>query len=283
MLIIALVVALKIVTLSLAPLISLHKHPKAIMLGCGLDLASPNLCSALCAYTSFWTATWPYTIHIGLPSTLLGVLHKSGFLIFDIVAALDQFIKENEATCIYHWTLNNLPPHVKGWSFYHISDDHHTDEWGYYITSTNPNTNETGSIAIEFIHNENTQEDNWFALYQPEGRKSWYIDLIWKIAIQNTYGLGWWNIDNPAHPDFVGWPGLSSQSAIQPERLAASPQAPWHKEFLAGAIHHIVTLAGPSTLSKETPDTPMTNIIYQAATSGSEIPMDIPPALTEPP
>jgi len=49
-LVIALVVSLKIATLSFAPLISSHKHPKVIMLRCGLDLVLPQSCSAPCAY-----------------------------------------------------------------------------------------------------------------------------------------------------------------------------------------------------------------------------------------
>jgi len=88
------------------------------------------------------------------------------------MAGLDQFIKENEATHIYCRTLNNLLPHIKGVSFYHIPDKHYADKQEYYITSTNSDTNETGNIAIEFIHDENTEEDNRFALYQPEGCRS---------------------------------------------------------------------------------------------------------------
>ena len=45
-----LAIDLSVVTLSLAPFISSYKHPKAIMLRCGLDLVSPKSCSAPCAY-----------------------------------------------------------------------------------------------------------------------------------------------------------------------------------------------------------------------------------------
>ena len=88
------------------------------------------------------------------------------------------------------------------------------EECGYYIDWTDPTTNQSGSITVEFIHNENIQEDSWYVLYQSEGRKLWYTDTTRQIAYDNVYRLGWWNINNTQHPDFV-CARPSSQSAPQ--------------------------------------------------------------------
>jgi hypothetical protein len=111
---------------------------------------------------------------------------------------------------------------------------------GYYIDWTDPTTNQSGSIAVEFIHDKNTQEDSWYTLYQSEGRKLWYTDTSRQIAYDNIHGLGWWNINDTQHPDFVR-AGPSSQSAPQLQQSMSQQSQP-HEEFAAGALHHIATI-----------------------------------------
>jgi hypothetical protein len=82
-----------------------------------------------------------------------------------------HFIKTDEATRVYHRTFDDLPTHVKGCACYNTPLPSVLEERGYYVDWTDPATNQSRSIAVEFIHDENVQEDSWYALYQLEGRK----------------------------------------------------------------------------------------------------------------
>jgi len=83
------------------------------------------------------------------------VLHKLGFPTVTVVA-IECFIKEDKPTCIYCQTLDNLLPYIKEHTYYNTLAPSTLDKWGYYIDWTDPSTQQTRSIAIEFIHNENT-------------------------------------------------------------------------------------------------------------------------------
>ena len=156
------------------------------------------------------------------------------------MAGTERFIKNNEATRVYRRTFDDLPSHVKGRAYYNTPLPSALEERGYYVDWTDPATNQSGSIAVEFIHDENTQEDSWYALYQSEGRKPWYTDTSRRITYNNVYGLGWWNINDTQHPDFVQT-GPSSQSAPQLQQSTSQQSQP-HEEFAAGALHHIATI-----------------------------------------
>jgi len=143
---------------------------------------------------------------------------------------------------------------------------------------TDPATNQSGSIAVEFIHDKNIQEDSWYVLYQSEGRKPWYTDTSRWIAYDNVYGLGWWNIDDPQHPDFIR-AGPSSQSAPQLQQSTSQQSQP-HEEFAAGALHHVATIHDTDP-QDETPV--ITQQIYIAAASGLQIPTNIPPVTLQAP
>jgi hypothetical protein len=141
------------------------------------------------------------------------------------------------------------------------------EECGYYIDWTDPATNQSRAIAVKFIHDENIQEDSWYALYQSEGQKLWYTDTSRRIAYDNVYdnvyGLGWWNINDTQHPDFVR-AGPSSQSAPQLQQSTSQQSQP-HKEFAAGALHHVATIHDTDP-QDETPV--VTQQIYIATASG---------------
>ena len=92
------------------------------------------------------------------------------------MAGTERFIRTKEVTRIYCQTFDNLPAHLKGHAYYNALLPSALEECGYYVDWTDTTTNQSSSIAVEFIHDENTQEDSWYALYQPEGRKPWYID-----------------------------------------------------------------------------------------------------------
>ena len=106
------------------------------------------------------------------------------------MAAIEHFIKTEEATWIYRQTFDNLPTHIKGHAYYNTPLPSALEECGYYVDWTDPTTNQSGSITVEFIHDENTQEDSWYTLYQPEGQKPWYTDTGRRIAYDNVYRLG---------------------------------------------------------------------------------------------
>jgi hypothetical protein len=115
-------------------------------------------------------------------------------------------------------------------------------------------------------------------LYQPEGRKPWYTDTTRRIAYNNIYGLGWWNINDTQHPDFVH-ARPSSQSAPQIQQTTSQQSQP-HEEFAVGALHHVATIHDTDP-QNETPV--ITKQIYIAAASGLQIPTNTPPVTIQVP
>jgi len=76
------------------------------------------------------------------------------------MAGVERFIKTDKATQVYRRTFNSLPTHVKERAYYNTPLLSALEECGYYVDWTDPTTNQSRSIAVEFIHDENTQEDS---------------------------------------------------------------------------------------------------------------------------
>lgn len=110
----------------------------------------------------------------------------------------------------------------------------------------------------------------------------WYTDTSRKVDTENQWGLGFWNQEDPQHPDYIdARPSSQSAEPIAPtapqiSRTQSTLSEP-HEEFISGGLHHIATLSGMHPLTTETLEAPLTQHIYEAATLGSEIPTNIPP------
>jgi len=84
------------------------------------------------------------------------------------------------------------------------------------------------------------------------------------IIPRNNGLLGWWNIDDSQHPDFLR--EGSSQQIIEEVQ---------QEEILAEGLHHVATLEGASPLSPQEPILPQ---IKEAVAQGISIPLDVMPA-----
>ena len=152
---------------------------------------------------------------------------------------------------------DNLPVHIKGQAFFETHGIGRTvpsSNTGYYVNLKGER------LAVEFLTVE--EEDDWYCLTQDPTSGWWYTDHTQKVERRGSY-LGWWNIDDPQHPDYV----------LAPEIPAAA------EEVIAGGLHHIATLKGKQPLSPQTPILPS---IEAAAASGSSIPVNIPPTSAVP-
>jgi hypothetical protein len=151
------------------------------------------------------------------------------------------------------------------------------DHRGYVTTRRNNETSHESNFAIEFLKNLDDNKDNWYLIDQPAGTRDWYTDLTRKVE-RHQDSLGWWNITDSQHPNFVDQPGPSSQSAFDQPTLAPAPQitrttSEPHEEFIAGALHHIATLQGTHPLTTKTLYPETTEVIVLAATQGTSIPV----------
>jgi hypothetical protein len=94
----------------------------------------------------------------------------------------------NQATPITRRTHNDLPTHVKG-----------TVEWNrpncrYYIPQhlTSNNTLE----PVVFINNR------WYELRYDASACTFYTQENLAIPVQNVFGIGFWNVTDPQHPEY---------------------------------------------------------------------------------
>jgi len=84
------------------------------------------------------------------------------------------------------------------------------------------------------------------------------------IIPRNNGLLGWWNIDDSQHPDFLG-EGSSQQIIGEVQQ----------EEILTGGLHHIATLEGTLPLSPQELILPQ---IEEAVAQGISIPLNVTPA-----
>jgi hypothetical protein len=105
------------------------------------------------------------------------------------VASLQiAFAPNNQATPVTRRTHNNLPTHVKG-----------TVEWnrpnrGYYIPQHLTSNN--ALEPVEFINNR------WYKLKYDASAHTFYTQENLVIPVQNIFGIGYWNVTDPQHPEY---------------------------------------------------------------------------------
>ncbi len=165
------------------------KHPKVITLGCGLDLASPlshskPLFSAKCPLSRL---PWTYA---GLPTTLLGALHKSGFQNQSTVVAVQLFLHETNPTHVHHCPKDDLPHHIKGDTWFYQVSQGFEDQQGYIVSLQNNSIGHNENTHIEFIRNQHDNEDDWYRLEQNLENHFWYMYTTQKVPRENKWGLG---------------------------------------------------------------------------------------------
>jgi hypothetical protein len=61
-------------------------------------------------------------------------------------------------------TSDDLPLYIKGTTYWRASSKGFEKTHRYYITDKNPKTRHNNFIALEFIRNQRTEEDNWYIL-----------------------------------------------------------------------------------------------------------------------
>jgi len=157
---------------------------------------------------------------------------------------------------------DNLPNHVKGIAQFESHpnlQDQVNPETSYY--ATRQVDDKAFKVAVEFLRNHN--KDCWIALSQDLTTGYWHAEAKEIIPRDNRL-LGWWNINDSQHPDFLG--EGSSQQIIKETQ---------QEEILAGGLHHITTLEGTSPLS---PQEPILSQIKEAVAQGISIPLDVTPA-----
>jgi hypothetical protein len=105
------------------------------------------------------------------------------------VASLQiAFAPNNQATPVTRRTHDDLPTHVKG-----------TVEWnrpnrGYYIPQHLTSNNSLE--PVKFINNR------WYELRYDASARTFYTQENLVIPIQNVFGIGFWNITDPQHPEY---------------------------------------------------------------------------------
>jgi hypothetical protein len=105
-----------------------------------------------------------------------------------VVSLQIAFAPNNQATPVTRRTHNDLPPHVKG-----------TVEWnrpnrGYYIPQHLTSNN--ALEPVEFINNR------WYELKYDASARTFYTQENLAIPIQNIFGIGFWNVTDPQHPEY---------------------------------------------------------------------------------
>ena len=99
-----------------------------------------------------------------------------------------QFHKE-DLLIVPTRTHADLPPHVLGTACWNVN-------WNrYYIPQAFTSSNQ--SEPVEFLNN------HWYLLYtNPNQPRVFVTNAGSLIAVTNDFGLGYWDISDPAHPDF---------------------------------------------------------------------------------
>jgi len=126
----------------------------------------------------------------------------------------------------------------------------------YYINAAAKN-----HIPIEFV--QANEIYFWVQLH--------WRDNTWKTnkggIIRSSPNLGWWNIDDPQHPDHI------SDKHFSPTLHTTIKQP--EEEILAGGVHHIATLQGSHPFTEQAPILPQ---IEAAVHQEIPIPLNTTPA-----
>jgi hypothetical protein len=101
------------------------------------------------------------------------------------------FPSSTTLTSISRRDADNLPSHVKGIAKW-LTVGPYT---GYYFPGNLTKNNKP--IPIEFINNA------WHSLVFIESEQSFFTRSTQSITRVNSYGLGYWNVTDPKHPEYV--------------------------------------------------------------------------------
>jgi hypothetical protein len=136
------------------------------------------------------------------------------------------FPSENTLTAVSRRTTDNLPAHVRG-----------NAQWttvgtftGYYIPAEHTKNNKPA--PTEFINNA------WHALVYIESQNTFFTQSTHRIARENTYGLGFWNITNPEHPDYTAPEPIATDPVESPLFGPTASSRPISRTSLFGAPSH---------------------------------------------
>jgi hypothetical protein len=118
-----------------------------------------------------------------------------------VVSLQIAFALNNQATPVTRRTHDNLPTHVKG-----------TVEWnrpnrGYYIPQHLTSNNSLE--PVEFINN------CWYELKYNASACTFYTQENLAIPIQNIFGIGYWNVTDPQHPEYQPISRAPSRTAFR--------------------------------------------------------------------
>jgi hypothetical protein len=101
------------------------------------------------------------------------------------------FPSETTLTAVSQRITNNLPTHVKGTAHWTTVGPYE----GYYIPAVYSKNKKP--IPVKFINN------SWFSLIYIDSQSTFFTHGTQHIARENTFGLGYWNITDPKHPDYT--------------------------------------------------------------------------------
>ena len=123
---------------------------------------------------------------------------------------------------------------MKGEAWFYKGSRGFEDQRGYVVTLRNNTTGYNENTYIEFVYNLHNKQEYWYHLEQNPNDHLWYTHPTQQVPKQNAWGLGWWNLEDPQHPDFVSTAGPSSQSAA-PQVITRTLSQP-HEEFVTGTL-----------------------------------------------
>jgi len=158
---------------------------------------------------------------------------------------------------VYRRQQDDLPAHVTKHAYFEYQRPSDPGN-GYYVNISTKN-----HVPIKFI--QANESYFWVQLC--------WRDNIWKTnkggIIRSSPNLGWWNIEDPQHPDHI------SDKHFSPTLHTAIKKP--EEEILAGGVHHIATLQGSHLFTEQEPILPQ---IKAAIHQGISIPLNTIPAGT---
>jgi hypothetical protein len=137
------------------------------------------------------------------------------------------FPSKNTLTAISQQTTDNLPAHVKG-----------SAQWdtvgsftGYYIPAEHTKNNKPA--PTKFINNA------WHALVYIESQQAFFTRSTHCIARVNTYGLGFWNLTDPEHPEYTAPKPIATDPLEEsPTHRPIASLCPISRALSAGALSY---------------------------------------------
>ena len=144
---------------------------------------------------------------------------------------------------------DDLPSHVKGQVYF---EDYSASKKGPFNTSTGYYIDrpQKKHCAVEFV--EVDREDFWTSLHWSSTEEHWYTARPALIPRNNQWGLGWWSLDDPQHPDYVDPEEFTeAQTSAEGPHLPVEAYPGPEEEILAGGLHHVVALGGQSPFSPQ--------------------------------